>query len=344
MGFWKNEPKDDALKEKKKATKGLPKQESRGHGSTWTQGRQVTANALTILVAAALIAGPLSLVLSLQNVSRPAEAAPVAEQGSQLTAQEEKAGAYAVGLVGAWLGAWKDHPGELGEYVDVGSLGKLSEEPGKYRDLAVSTVTPNNESDIVTVVVAANVKELAEDPEQEGAAIEKWPRRYFQVPVLVSSAGMSVVSLPTPVAAPADGGDARLAYPEELPSTDASYDTVVSFLAAYATGSGDLSRFVSPEAAITAITPAPYLSVEADEIKADVQPPKTPKDGVTVRVLATVSFTSQLDQTVTSTYALTLTARAARWEVSSIDPAPKERPKSSSASQGASDADPSSDR
>ena len=59
------------------------------------------------------------------------------------------------------------------------------------------------------------------------------------------------------------------------------------------------------------------------ELRSDVVPSKTPADGDTVKVLATVSLLSPLEQQLTSTYTLTLTARASRWEVSALDLAPQ---------------------
>ena len=42
-----------------------------------------------------------------------------------------------------------------------------------------------------------------------------------------------------------------------------------------------------------------------------------------MKVLATTTLMSPLEQQLTSTYSLTLTARASRWEVSAIDLAPQ---------------------
>jgi hypothetical protein len=72
-----------------------------------------------------------------------------------------------------------------------------------------------------------------------------------------------------------------------------------------------------------AVTPAPYVNVDVEELRSDLTPTASPSDGDTLKVLATVSLLSPLDQQVTSTYTLTLTARASRWEVSAIDLAPQ---------------------
>jgi hypothetical protein len=331
MGFWTNNPSSAPKARKQKGEPKTAKTGAASHGSTWTQGRQTAAHVVSVLLIAAIVCGPVGLWMSWQAISRPAAATQVVSS-EVLTVEHQDAGAYAVGFVADWLGAWKDHPGQLGDYVDVNTLRTLSEVPAEYRDLTVAQISPNDSSNIVTVVVAASVKELGPDPTNEGGAMEIWPRRYFQVPVIVTDAGMRPVGLPVPVAAPTSTGAVQLAYAKPLPSADPAAVTVMAFLKAYATGQGDLSVYVSPGSEIAPITPAPYLAVESVDLRADTDVTKTPRDGAQLRVLATVTLTSQLDQTVTSTYALTLTARATRWEVSSIDPAPAEIAKSDSAS------------
>lgn len=332
MGFWTNNPSSTpkAKKQKGESKVASTDAEPTAQGSTWTQGRQTGSHLISILMLVAIVSGPIGLFVSWQAISRPAAAAQVVSSDGLNTSQQE-AGAYAAGFVSEWLGAWKDHPGQMADYVDINSLRTLSEVPAEYRDLTVAQISPNEGSDIITVVVSASVKELGPDPKLEGGAIEIWPRRYFQVPIVVTDAGMRPVGLPVPVAAPASTGSVQLAYAKPLPSADPAAQTVMAFLQAYATGSGDLSVYVSPGSEISPITPAPYLAVEAVDLRVDRDAPKTPKDDTQLQVLATVTLTSQTDQTVTSTYALTLTARATRWEVSSIDPAPAEIPKSSSA-------------
>lgn len=332
MGFWTNNPKSAPKAKKQKGEPKAAETETAAHGSTWTQGRQTGAHLISVLMIAALICAPFSLFMAWQAVSRPVAAAPVISSEG-LAVEQQQAGAYAAGFVAEWLGAWKDHPGQLGDYVDVNTLRTLSEVPAEYRDLTVAQITPNEGSDIVTVVVSTSVKELAPDPQKEGSAIETWPRRYFQVPVVVTDAGMRPVGLPVPVAAPSSTGNVQLAYAKPLPSGEPAAQTVMAFLKAYAAGDGDLSVYVSPGSEISPITPAPYLAVESVDLRVDTDAPKTPRDGAQLRVLATVTLTSQLDQTVTSTYALTLTARATRWEISSIDPAPAEIPRSTSATE-----------
>lgn len=77
------------------------------------------------------------------------------------------------------------------------------------------------------------------------------------------------------------------------------------------------------------VTPAPYTSVEVDQIAAAGPgadrvsgAAAVPKDGTQQQVLVTVRATGWDSNCVPLAYAFTLTARAGRWEITSLDPAP----------------------
>ena len=110
--------------------------------------------------------------------------------------------------------------------------------------------------------------------------------------------------------------------------------TVGQFLTAYIAGSGDVSRYLTPGVELTPLTPSPYTSVRLSEIRAagSDQPPATvPQDGTRTRVLALGTAVVTDQQTANVAYALTLTARAGRWEISAIDPAPVQQPQTPAA-------------
>ena len=290
-------------------------------GSSWTHGRQMSGRVLSALLFAAIACGPIALFAAAARPTAIA-AAPVQTQAAGLTAQQQAAGGYALGYVGSWLGASKDAPGDLGDYVDLSSLRQLSAQPWEYRNLAVVSITPVQQSQFVNVVVAANVKELTVSDSSDTSSTT-WPCRYFQVAVSTGEDALRVVGLPAQVSAPAEGKTASLVYSQTVSSSDPAGETVSAFLGAYLAGSGDLSRFTSPGTNFMAVTPAPYAMVSVDELRADVMPSKVPADGDTLKVLVTASLLSPLEQQLTSTYSLTLTARAGRWEVSVIDLAPQ---------------------
>ena len=90
-------------------------------------------------------------------------------------------------------------------------------------------------------------------------------RRFFQVTVAVDGDQMKVVTLPSPVEAPAQGKAPTLAYTEQLSTSDPAGETTMQFLGAYLAGAGDLTRFISPDAAITAVSPAQFVQIDPVE-------------------------------------------------------------------------------
>jgi hypothetical protein len=100
---------------------------------------------------------------------------------------------------------------------------------------------------------------------------------------------------------------------------------VGQFLNAYIAGSGDVTRYLTPGVVLTTLTPAPYTSVDLSEIRAegsDQPPAVVPVDGTQIRVLALGTAVVTDQQTSNVAYALTLTARAGRWEISALDLVP----------------------
>lgn len=310
-----------ALRKAKETKSAKAPKATRGQGSEWTAGRAFGQKAVTGALIVAVACGPLALVtVAVNGQSRPAIAQVIVD--APLTAQQQAAGEYGAAFVAAWLGASRENEGTLATYINPAAVGQLSATAWKYRDLAVVSVAKSDESDLLSVVVAANVEEF--DMESESGAMI-WPRRYFAVTVRVTDAGMSVVGLPAPVAAPAKEDSAvRLAYGQTVLQTSSARETVEAFLAAYLAGSGDISRYVSPGSEISAITPAPYMTITVTDVKSDVEPSDIPSTGSVVHVLATAEVSSASDQRLTTTYALTLTARDGRWETTSVDLAPLE--------------------
>ena len=101
------------------------------------------------------------------------------------------------------------------------------------------------------------------------------------------------------------------------------------FLAALVVGSGDVTRFISPDAAIAAVTPAPYTAIELEDVLVDhelTEADDVPQTGRTVHLLATATAIVTNDQAISVEYALTMTAREGRWEVAAIDATPQTLP------------------
>lgn len=328
MSFW-NGKKKNTETEKVEAKK----QPAPAQGSSQTGLRALGAKAVTAAAIGALACGPLALVVGFAST----QVKPVVTQAAvdnSLTPVQQSTGEYAAGFVAAWLSATRDNPSPLAAYIATSSVKQLSVEPWVYRDLTVVSVDVTEDSDLVSVVVAANVEELDMESE-DGATI--WPRRYFAVTVNATESGLSVIGLPAPVAAPSKADvPVKLAYTESVMATSTAKATVEAFLNAYLAGSGEISRYVTPGTEITALAPAPFQVLEISDLLADSAPSDTPNTGDVVHVLATVDAGSAAGQQLTATYALTLTARDGRWETTSVDFVPLE----SNAPAAASDTTP----
>lgn len=320
---------ESGREKKGKAKKPAPA----AQGSAHTFGRAAGEKAITAVLLAAVISGPIALTVAM-TAKTPAVAQQVVD--NTLSTDQQSAGEYATSFVASWLSASRDRPGDLKQYIDVSAVGQLSSAPWKYRDLAVVSVEPaEGEPDMVSVVVAANVEEYDAESD-EGAMI--WPRRYFSVTVRVADGGFTIIGLPAPVAAPAKVTDpVKLVYTKAVPGTSAVREATQSFLLAYLTGSGEIGRYLSPGSDIAAIAPAPYANLTIKELRSDAEAPEAPGTGDVVHVLALVELVNVNGQQLSATYTLTVTARDGRWEATSIDstpilapPSPKTSPKPSS--------------
>lgn len=322
-------------KSKKAAAEAAPTSKT-AQGSGWTAGRGFGQKAVTGALLAAVVCGPVGLALGFMNgQARPAVAQVQVAEG--VTTKQQSAGEYGAAFVAAWLSATRDAPGNLTDYIDKSAVGQLSPDPWVYRDLNVVSVEPAEDSTLVSVVAAANIEEFDMDSES-GAMI--WPRRYFAVTVNVTDAGMAVVGLPAPIAAPVrETTPVKLPYKEQVEPTSAARVTVEAFLGAYLAGSGEIDRYLTPGVEISAITPAPYMNLIVRDVSSDVEASDTPSTGAVLHVLAVLEVTSASGQQLTTTYTLTLTARDGRWETTSVDLTPLE-----SAAVGSADPTPTPSR
>ena len=299
-----------------------PTAQSAAQGSGWTHGRSLAQRAVTGLLYVGIACGVLAL--GMQLLLPPAKpAAAVSTAAGGLTVTQQQAGAYATGFVGAWLSATRQQPGTLLDYIDESSTSMLSESPWVYRDLGIVSIDPVDETGVVSVVVAANIEEYDMTSDK---GLTFWPRRYFSVPVRVADIGLAVVALPPPVAAPVrDATNVQLSYTKTVSPNTSARTTVEAFLAAYLAGSGDITRVISPGSTINAVLPAPYQELKVTDVRSDREASDTPAGGDVVHVFATADVISASGQRLTTTYALTLTARDGRWETTTVDLAPQER-------------------
>lgn len=288
----------------------------------WTGGSVWASRGATVGLWGLLLVWPVAIALVVPGPGTASNAAPTQVNAVRDTS-EQSAGAVASGFVAAWLSATKDDSTELQRYVSTAGM-DLPDKGWAFRNLTIASVGEATSAGFVPVQVAADVEETSI---QADAPVTSWQQRYFAVTVQVSDGAIGVVGMPAPVtgpAAPAKQPD--LDYSANISSNSPVSATASSFLAAYLTGNGEVSRYVTPEVEISAIEPAPYSAVKVNDVSANAAPAEKPADGDVLNVLVKSELVSGTGQTISADYILTMTARADRWEVTSIDPTPTVKP------------------
>ncbi|MBV7674148.1 conjugal transfer protein [Streptomyces halstedii] len=326
----------------------------------WSTGAQ--ANTAAVIRWAAwglLLLGPLLGAAAFLSVPAKAGPAPTASAATAPSAAgAQGAAGYAELFVAAYLEAGEGDQAALAAYYPGASGLRLEGTPGRVRGEQLAVVRLRQAGHgIWSVTVAARVtakaspssKASAESQSggdgQGAAAAAVSTVRYFQVPVATTTATVTLAN-PATTPAPAAAGYTALAMPAEvgapaqikapalvygpmrpaLPS-DPRTQAVTEFLSAYLTGAGELDRYLAPGTKLTAITPAPYTGIAVDTLaiegeKGSEPVTAVPGDGTRLRLLAAVRATGHDDVRLPLTYALTLMARAGRWEIASLDGAP----------------------
>jgi len=303
----------------------------------WSNGPALVTKAWGALLALALLAGPAALVWT---ALRP-EPAPVASAaGASSSAETAAANERAVELVETWLRADRDDQ-QLIASLTSAPVGSLPQEGLTIRDSSVAQVE-QAEDGVWSVTVGVDVAEPApgstpapsggtDKADKEAEVPLVWVRRYFQVPVLVDRTdteysgpdlAVTALALPAPVPGPAAAAEPPdLDYPETISPTSAAGQSAAGFLTAMIAGDGEITRYLRPGTAISAITPAPYAAVAVTGIKGSHEVTESPADGNGTHALITAELTRLDGDKTTAQYVLTLVARDGRWEVAGLEPA-----------------------
>ncbi|MFD4482804.1 conjugal transfer protein [Streptomyces sp. NPDC058471] len=214
----------------------------------------------------------------------------------------------------------------------------LDAKPGAQRAERLATVRVKEVSGgYWSVTVAAHVtgskgpakKEGSTDTSQAADAAAGEVLRYFQVPVKSAAPGGGYVAtaLPAEVSAPTPGDAPELGYGRPVPADEdePATDAVGDFLGAYLSGTGELDRYLSPGTDMSAVSPAPYEEIKVTQVAehgGEFRPGAAASEGARRRLLVDLEATDHAGQTRPLTYALALTARDGRWEISALDTAP----------------------
>lgn len=285
--------------------------------ATWTAGSRWAATVATAGLWALVVCGPAALAVTLTAERTPPPAAPPAQQVVDSAPQQAAASELARQLVTGWLTLPRGEEDQLAQFVDTAEL-TLPHTPWQVADVAVAGLTGAGDGQW-SVTVGATVTDV------DGTSA----RRYFAVPVQVdpTSGGVAALTLPAAVPAPPVAALPALAYPYTTSTTSDVAVTAHDFLTALLTGTGDLTRYLTPGAALTAVDDAPYATVEVTQVWVDVDPTDlTPQQGLPVRALVTATATTLAGQTAALQYALQVQPREGRWEVAAIDDVPATTP------------------
>ena len=291
-----------------------------------TSRQRLLTQGLRIAVVIALIAGPLALLLRMTSPSQPsvvASAPPVPVD----TAAQFAATDLAQQFVPTWLAAHRGNEDTLARFVDFSSTtnAQLPENAlftaSDPQIAAVSLIPGTPGAKAYSVTISVDVAPVG------GSSTA---RRYYQVPVAVTPAGVRAMTLPASVPAPSTAITVNLNYGNDLATNTAIVQAAQGFLHSMLTGSGDVTRFTSPGTHLGAITPAPYTDLSVVSARSHeslgTDAAGSPTDGQRARLLLSVTQqpvgASDSSQSLSGQYALAMTGRAGRWEVSSLDPIP----------------------
>lgn len=224
-------------------------------------------------------------------------------------------GAFAQQLVLAWLSSTQQNPAPLMALMPSASVSQLARQAYTVSTPRVAGIVAAG-GGVWSVTVSATVTDAARH-----TAV-----RYYQVPVQVqpgSGGTVTALSLPSVVSGPVVGASSTSQYTGMVNMTGPVAQTITQFLAAYLAGSGNVSRYTTPGVVLNPVSPAPFSSVQLTSLSSTSSvSDATPANGQRIQVQAVVSAMSTSTQMLPVSYALVLTARAGRWEITSISPAP----------------------
>ena len=316
----------------------------------WTGPTRWKTRGTNVALAAALVAAPVSLVLTLTHSSGGSGTATsnAGTYDQRLMSRRSSASETGAQAVTTWLTATNADSSGLSRYGWDPTRLNLPDQAPKVTDASTVDARPTAPG-VWLVEVGATVT-----PATGGAAA----RRYFTVPIGVAGASQIAaepLALPAEVPAPSTAvPNLSLNYANQVSPGAPAYSATTGFLTSLLTGQGNLSLYLRPGTAIGNISPAPWSKISVVSVNTDdsgvAYAARTAPDGtqlhVAVQVDATPSTPSPTPAatptapakgskptppaaprptpgaglvTTPLAYQLTLTARGGRWEVSAMN-------------------------
>ena len=290
------------------------------------QGRRALPQVLATRLATVglwvlVITGALAGFAGLAGGSGASAPPPVVEASDSSVGPEGFAELY----IAAWLDAGEgEEEGLRTLYPDAPPLRDV--EAGSMYAARTATVAAEDLGEgywsitVAADVLAAVVDEAASPQDEPGTAgYRRLGTHFYRVGVLATEDRYVATSLPGEVPAPALAEVPKLdGLGLERPKPDDPVATAVrQFLAAYLAGEGEIERYITPGAPVQAVDPAPFGGVEVTRLA--LVEPTGPKAPTVVRAEVAASTAGGAVQILH--YALELSERQGRWEVSQVLPA-----------------------
>lgn len=274
----------------------------------WSRKNHVLTQLLRILVWGLISCGVVSLALTLNLVIRLSDITPPPVVQSEHPTDQEAAG-------------------ELAQQAVIVMLTSTAQDDEKAKEILPAFTLPERPAEISNVRLA---------DAQYDAKLKSWSitvavdveliRRYYQVAVGRDSSGkLQLLMLPSMIAAPGNAPAAASPYSVQMPVDKGPASAATDFLNAYLAGSGDVSRYTSPELSIDPVRPvepSPFKGVELEWAKTNKDLPDNPVDGDVVELHVRAKGVTPDDQKQQIEYIMEMKLRASRWEVNAIQAAP----------------------
>ncbi|WP_433455558.1 conjugal transfer protein [Streptomyces sp. CA-142005] len=267
-----------------------------------------------LAVWTALAAGPVALCVAVASTPTTVQAATATKPAAVRTSAAADPAGCAQLFLSAWLRSSADDA--------TSAQARLAQSMAPDVELPSPAAGAQSKPESVTAVRTAHRADGAWSV-TVAAQYADGRLRYYTVPVVADRAGASftVTGAPGVVAGPARAEAAKSPYRVSVPDGDLSL-AVGEFLAAYLTGTGEVSRYLAPGVSLAPISPAPYTAVLVQQVSAVEQAAAAehvPADGTRARVLARVEARDAGGRWPLA-YELVLKARSGRWEVAGLQP------------------------
>ncbi|WP_433762174.1 conjugal transfer protein [Nocardia sp. CA-135398] len=243
------------------------------------------------------------------------------------------AGSFAQQFIVTYLSSVAGQQDRLGEYV--GASAQQITLPSTARQVSdpavvyVSRVGSFDTLEVWSVTVSVKVGKSAPTASSSttgtsatnsSSSANAEVRQFYRVGVSVLNGRLRALALPALVEPPSRGADLAQAYSSPCTADTPLAQVASGFLTTYLTGNGDVGRYITLDAGIAALKPAPFSAVETVAVTSDDNSCGTARSSA--QVLVTVNPKADGGAAATLAYPLTMVRDGGQWQVQSVDSVP----------------------